>query len=121
MEDPAITVKTLAEVVREHILQAFEHCGSNRRKTAKALGISESALSKRLKSFGVPSGKSVTTRVEAFLRERGGSWTNAAIAGLVGEDVSSVNAALKRHPQFVRHGSGVWSLRRPETCEKTDK
>ncbi|MBI2570353.1 MAG: sigma 54-interacting transcriptional regulator [Candidatus Schekmanbacteria bacterium] len=46
-------VLTLAEVERRHILASLERLGGNRKATAKALGIGENTLWRRLKSYGM--------------------------------------------------------------------
>lgn len=43
----------LAEVERRHILRILERCGSNRKETAKALGISTNTLWRKLRDYGV--------------------------------------------------------------------
>ncbi|MBI2375505.1 MAG: sigma 54-interacting transcriptional regulator [Deltaproteobacteria bacterium] len=45
-------ILTLAEVERRHILATLERCGENRKATAKALGIGENTLWRRLKGYG---------------------------------------------------------------------
>ena len=47
------SVRTLAEVEKQHILQILERLGGNRRATAKALGIGENTLWRKLKSYGL--------------------------------------------------------------------
>jgi len=44
---------TLAEVERRHILATLEQLGGNRKETAKALGIGENTLWRKLKSYGL--------------------------------------------------------------------
>lgn len=43
--------RTLAEVEREHILRTLDRCEGNRRQTAQKLGIGETTLWRRLKSY----------------------------------------------------------------------
>ncbi len=52
-EGPGAPVPTLAEVERRHILATLEHFGGHRRKTARALGIAENTLWRRLKKWGL--------------------------------------------------------------------
>lgn len=49
-EEPILT---LAEVERRHILATLDRLGDNRKATAKALGIGENTLWRRLKSYGL--------------------------------------------------------------------
>ena len=56
--DPGATqqsggILTLAEVERRHILATLDRLGDNRKATAKALGIGENTLWRRLKSYGM--------------------------------------------------------------------
>ncbi len=46
------TIPTLAEVERRHVLATLQHFDGNRTKTAKALGIGESTLWRKLKAYG---------------------------------------------------------------------
>lgn len=46
-------ILTLAEAERRHILAVLEQLGGNREKTAKALGIGESTLWRKLSEYGV--------------------------------------------------------------------
>ena len=54
LPDPVLT---LAEVERRQILAALEHFGANRAATAKALGIGETTLWRKLKSYGLIRGR----------------------------------------------------------------
>jgi transcriptional regulator with PAS, ATPase and Fis domain len=47
------TALTLAEVEKQHILHTLERLGDNRRATARALGIGENTLWRKLKSYGL--------------------------------------------------------------------
>ncbi len=47
---------TLAEVERRHVLRTLDRLGGNRKATAKALGIGENTLWRKLKRYGVPMG-----------------------------------------------------------------
>ena len=49
-EEPILA---LAEVERRHILATLERLGDNRKATARALGIGENRLWRRLKSYGL--------------------------------------------------------------------
>jgi len=53
LDDRDAPVLTLDEVERRHILETLERFGGHRRKTAKALGIGENTLWRRLKKWGV--------------------------------------------------------------------
>lgn len=46
-------ILTLSEVERRHIVATLEKLGNNRKATAKALGIGENTLWRRLKSYGL--------------------------------------------------------------------
>ncbi|NOY93888.1 MAG: hypothetical protein GXP55_22120 [Deltaproteobacteria bacterium] len=46
-------ILTLAEVERRHIIATLERLGDNRKATAKALGVGENTLWRRLKSYGL--------------------------------------------------------------------
>jgi transcriptional regulator with PAS, ATPase and Fis domain len=46
-------IRTLAEVEKQHILHALERLDDNRRATARALGIGENTLWRKLKSYGL--------------------------------------------------------------------
>ena len=46
-------ILTLAEVERRHILATLDRLGDNRKATAKALGVGENTLWRRLKSYGL--------------------------------------------------------------------
>jgi two-component system, NtrC family, response regulator HydG len=50
--------RTLAEVERDYILAALEANRGNQRRTAEKLGIGSATLYRRLRSYGVPQGKS---------------------------------------------------------------
>lgn len=49
----AVTVRTLAEVEREHILRVLDQLGGRRRDAARALGLSRSTLLRRLRDLGL--------------------------------------------------------------------
>jgi len=51
-ESPAVPVRTLKEVERLTIVAALQACGGDKAKTARALGISRTALYEKLKRFG---------------------------------------------------------------------
>lgn len=46
-------IATLAEVEKHHILRTLERLGDNRKETAKALGIGENTLWRKLKAYGL--------------------------------------------------------------------
>jgi DNA-binding NtrC family response regulator len=46
---------TLAEVERRHILATLQRLGGNRAATARALGIGDNTLWRRLKKYRVPA------------------------------------------------------------------
>ncbi|GAB4207048.1 MAG: hypothetical protein OHK0013_24290 [Sandaracinaceae bacterium] len=50
-------VLTLAEVERRHVLATLERFGGNRAATARALGIGENTLWRKLKAYGVPAAR----------------------------------------------------------------
>ncbi|MCC6751951.1 MAG: sigma-54-dependent Fis family transcriptional regulator [Deltaproteobacteria bacterium] len=54
---PEPAPQTLAEVERRHILATLERLRGNRAATARALGIGENTLWRKLKAFGVPGGR----------------------------------------------------------------
>ena len=59
---PPDEIVPLAEVERRHILATLERLGGNRKATAKALGIGENTLWRRLKSYGMVRERPVAAR-----------------------------------------------------------
>jgi DNA-binding NtrC family response regulator len=52
MEDTTLrSIKTLAQVERDHILETLQACGGNKTKTADALGICLRTLRNKLKKY----------------------------------------------------------------------
>lgn len=51
------TRRTLAAVERQHVITTLERFGGNRSATAKALGIGDNTLWRKLKAYGVPSAR----------------------------------------------------------------
>ncbi len=51
--DPAQTIRPLADVEKEHILTVYNQLAQNKSQTAKALGIGLNTLRRKLESYGV--------------------------------------------------------------------
>ncbi|GIW40309.1 MAG: hypothetical protein KatS3mg076_0886 [Candidatus Binatia bacterium] len=50
-------IQTLAEVEKRHILETLARLGGNRKETARALGIGENTLHRKLRAYGIPRRK----------------------------------------------------------------